>query len=263
MTQPPARDSNNVHHTAVEGYTANAESYVRGRPDYPPELAGWLADTLGVAPGVSVVDLGAGTGKFTPRLVQTGARVIAVEPVDSMRAKLASALPGVQALAGTAQSIPLADASVDVVVCAQSFHWFANREALDEIHRVLKPGGKLGLVWNMRDARVPWIAKLDAIVNRYEGDTPRYYSGAWRSAFPHAGFGAIAETHFSVGHTGSPEDVIVHRVRSTSFIAALPESTREEIDHAVRALIDDEPDLRGKREVTVPYETAAFVAIRQ
>lgn len=263
MTQPPASDPNGVHRAAVEGYTANAESYVRGRPDYPPELAGWLTDTLGLKSGASVVDLGAGTGKFTPRLVETGARVIAIEPVDSMRAKLAAALPDVQARAGTAQSIPLADASVDAVVCAQSFHWFAHRDALDEIHRVLKPGGRLGLVWNLRDARVPWVAKLDAIVNRYEGDAPRYYTGAWRNAFPHRGFGPLAETHFSVGHTGSPDDVIVHRVRSTSFIAALPEEARDEIDRAVRALIDSESELRGKQEVTVRYETAAFVAIRQ
>lgn len=167
-----------------------------------------------------------------------------------------------QALAGTAQSMPLADASVDVVVCAQSFHWFANRAALDEIHRVLKPGGRLGLVWNLRDARVPWVAKLDAIVNQYEGDAPRYYTGAWRHAFVHEGFGPLAETHFSLGHAGSPEDVIVHRVRSTSFIASLPESARAEIDAAVRNLIDTEPELRGKPDVTVPYETAAFVAIR-
>ena len=83
-----------------------------------------------------------------------------------------------RALEGTATAIPLADQSVDAVVCAQAFHWFAAAEALREIHRVLRPGGTLGLVWNMRDARVPWVARLDAIVNRHEGDTPRYYTGA-------------------------------------------------------------------------------------
>jgi SAM-dependent methyltransferase len=158
--------------------------------------------------------------------------------------------------------MPLGNASVDAVVCAQSFHWFASRAALDEIHRVLKPGGRLGLVWNLRDARVPWVAKLDAIVNRYEGDAPRYYTGAWRNAFPHEGFGPLVDTHFSLGHTGSPEDVIVHRVRSTSFIASLPEAARAEIDAAVRKLIESQPELSGKHEVTVPYETAAFVAIK-
>jgi len=114
MTQP-ANDRSTVHRAAVQGYTANADSYVLGRPDYPPALAGWLTDTLGLKPGASVVDLGAGTGKFTPRLLQTGARVIAVEPVDSMRVRLAAALPDVEALAGTAQSMPLGNASVDAV----------------------------------------------------------------------------------------------------------------------------------------------------
>ncbi len=103
------------------------------------------------------------------------------------------------------------------------------------MHRVLKPGSRLGLVWNLRDARVPWVAKLDAIVNAYEGDSPRYYTGDWRRAFPHPGFGPLAETHFSLGHTGSPDNVIVDRMRSTSFIAALPADERERIDARARA----------------------------
>jgi SAM-dependent methyltransferase len=256
-------NTGDVHRTAVSGYTANADSYVRGRPSYPPELAGWLTGALGLGPNTTVIDLGAGTGKFTPRLKQTGARVVAVEPVATMRAKLAAAVPDVEVREGTAQAIPFDDASVDAVVCAQSFHWFASHAALDEILRVLKPGGRLGLVWNVRDARVPWVAKLDAIVNRYEGESPRFYTGAWRQAFPHAGFGALDETHFSVGHTGSPEDVILERVRSTSFIPSLPEEERARIDADVRALIDSEPELRGKQIVTVPYETAAFVTVKQ
>lgn len=260
MTEPDS-----VHHAAAQGYTATsaADHYVRGRPDYPPAVADWLRDTIGLAPGRIVVDLGAGTGKFTPRLIETGATVIAVEPVDAMRAKLVETLPQVDARAGTATSIPLADASVDAVVCAQAFHWFATHAALAEIHRVLKPGGRLGLVWNLRDARVDWVAKLDAIVNRAEGDTPRYYTGAWRDAFPHAGFGPLQEAHFSIGHTGSPEQVIVARVRSTSFIAALPADQRAQIDEEVRALIAAEPSLAGRDTVTVPYETAAFCVVKE
>lgn len=249
-----------IHHAAADGYatTTTAETYVRGRPDYPPEIADWLRDQLGLRAGTTVVDLGAGTGKFTPRLIGTGARVIAVEPVAAMLGKLSAALPQVETHAGTADSIPLPDASVDAVVCAQSFHWFSTHAALAEILRVLKPGGKLGLIWNLRDAGVPWVARLDAIVNRVEGDTPRYYTGAWRAAFPHEGFGALNEHHFSIGHTGSPEDVIVNRVRSTSFIAALAADAREKIDSEVRALIAAEPLLADKDVVTVPYETAAF-----
>ena len=154
------------------------------------------------------------------------------------------------------------DASLDVVICAQAFHWFASTEALTEIARVLKPGGKLGLVWNLRDTRVSWVPKLDAIVNALEGDTPRYYTGAWRQAFPHVAFGPLAEQRFSHGHTGSPEDVIFNRVRSTSFVAALPAVERAKVDAQIRALIAREPELRGKEVVTVPYVTAAFVAVK-
>ncbi|CDG82969.1 class I SAM-dependent methyltransferase [Janthinobacterium agaricidamnosum] len=255
--------SNAIHRAAADGYTINADSYVKGRPDYPPELAGWLRGALGLHEGSTVLDLGAGTGKFTPRLVATGARVIAVEPVGQMRAKLSAALPQVEALAGSAEAIPLPDASLDAVICAQAFHWFATPAALAEIRRVLKPGGKLGLVWNMRDARVGWVASLDAIVNQVEGDTPRYYTGAWRKVFPAPGFGPLHASHFSHGHSGSPEDVVLNRVRSTSFVAALPPEQRSSIDRQVAALIASTAELAGKDVVTVPYETAAFVIAKE
>jgi len=251
-----------IHHAAADGYAKGADTYVRGRPDYPPEIAAWLRDTLGLQAGATVLDLGAGTGKFTPRLLATGASVIAVEPVAAMLDKLAAAQPEVRPLVGTAEAIPLPDASVDVVVCAQAFHWFATAEALSEIHRVLKPRGRLGLVWNMRDARVPWVAQMDRIVNEFEGDAPRYYTGAWRKAFPHPGFGPIDERHYANGHTGSPEDVILNRVRSTSFISALPPEKKALVDERLRALIAAEPELRDRAVVTVPYDTAAYCVAR-
>lgn len=251
-------DAAGVHRTATGGYATAADSYVRGRPDYPPEIDGWLRSALGLQQGATVVDLGAGTGKFTPRLLATGADVIAVEPVAQMLAKLADACPTVQAKRGAADAMPLPDASVDAVVCAQAFHWFATHAALAEIHRVLKPGGKLGLVWNLRDARVDWVARIDAVVNVVEGDTPRYYTGAWRNAFPFEGFGPLHEAHFSHGHTGTPEDVILNRIRSVSFISTLPAEERAAIDRKLSELIAAEPALAGQARVTMPYETAAF-----
>jgi SAM-dependent methyltransferase len=251
-----------VHHSAATGYKTAADTYVRGRPDYPPPVADWLTATLGLNADTSVVDLGAGTGKFTARLVATGAQVIAVEPVPQMLEKLSEAFPGVLAVNGTATDLPLPDASVDVVVCAQAFHWFASTEALTEIARVLKPGGRLGLVWNLRDTRVSWVPKLDAIVNALEGDTPRFYTGAWRRAFPHPAFGPLHMQQFSLGHTGSPEDVIFNRVRSTSFVSALPAAGRSKVDEQMRDLIAAEPELRGREVVTVPYVTEAFFAVK-
>ncbi|MBK5355881.1 methyltransferase domain-containing protein [Pseudomonas sp. TH41] len=251
-----------VHHAAAAGYKVGADTYVRGRPDYPPQVADWLTETLGLNADKAVIDLGAGTGKFTGRLLATGAQVIAVEPVAQMLEKLSAAFPDVLAVSGTATDLPLPDASVDVVICAQAFHWFASTEALTEIARVLKPGGKLGLVWNLRDTQVSWVPKLDAIVNALEGDTPRYYTGAWRHAFPHAAFGPLQAQQFSHGHTGSPEDVIFNRVRSTSFVAALPAAERAKVDEQISAMIAAEPELRGRGVVTVPYVTAAFVAVK-
>ncbi|AYO40531.1 MULTISPECIES: methyltransferase domain-containing protein [Serratia] len=254
MTSP----SHSIHHAAAAGYQANSDRYVKGRPDYPPEIAVWLRDTLGLHAGMTVIDLGAGTGKFTPRLLETGAQVIAVEPVAQMLEKLSIALPQVKTLAGTAESIPLPDESVDAVVCAQSFHWFATPQALAEIKRILKPGGKLGLVWNMRDARVSWVRKLNQIVDRHEGDAPRFYTGEWRKLFPFKGLDALQEQVFMLAHQGAAEDVIYNRVRSTSFIAALPPQQQEEVIDEIRQLVAEEEELQGKENLTVPYQTKAY-----
>lgn len=248
-----------IHRSAADGFAAGAAAYAQGRPDYPAELAGWLAGDLGLGPGKAALDLGAGTGKFTAVLARTAASVIAVEPVPAMLERLTQGNPGVDARLGNASAIPLADGSVDAVLCAQSFHWFASHEALAEIHRVLKPGGTLGLIWNMRDERVGWVAALTGIMAPYEGDTPRYHSGAWRRLFPADGFGPLQERHFPHGHTGPAERVIVDRILSVSFIAALPPDERERVAQRIRDLIAATPELAGRDEVTFPYETAAFL----
>ncbi len=121
------------------------QAYARGRPGYPQAIAGWLRDKLVLGPGRAVPDI--------------GADVMAVEPVDAMRACLQTELPPVRAIAATAQPVPLPDRSLDALVCAQAFHWFAQRETLDEFHRLIEPGGKLGLVWNVRDEAVDWVAQ--------------------------------------------------------------------------------------------------------
>src|SRR5262249_49869951 len=157
---------------------------------------------------------------------------------------------------GSAEHLPLAVASVDAIVCAQSFHWFANAAALREMRRVLKPGGVLGLIWNIRDERVAWVAALTGIFDAHEADAPRFRTQAWRPLSPAEGFGPLRERRFPHGHTGSPDDVIVGRVLSTSFIAALPASEQDRVVAQVRALIASTADLAGKRKVTFPYVTA-------
>lgn len=249
-----------VHRSAAEGFSAKADSYARGRPDYPDAIVGWLQDQLHLGANKTVVDLGAGTGKFTAYLVRTGAQVIAVEPVKEMRAKIEQTLMTVETRDGTATAIPLPDNSIDAVACAQAFHWFATKEALTEIHRVLKPGGKFGLIWNVRDESVNWIAKLTEIITPYEGDTPRFAKGTWRKVFPFDGLSALQEDRFPHHHTGSPEDVIIDRIRSTSFIAALPADEETRVVEKLHALIKATPALAGKDVISMPYTTVAYWA---
>lgn len=252
-----------IHPAAADGYTQKAGVYVCGRPDYPADVADWLKTELGLRTGKSVLDLGAGTGKFTARLMASGADVIAVEPVAAMRAELSRLNPGVDARAGTADAIPLAAASVDAVVCAQSFHWFATAAAVAEIFRVLKPGGMFGLIWNVRDETVDWVARLTDIMRPYEADVPRYHTGAWRRVLPSSGFGPLTENQYPNHHHGPAEQVIVDRVLSVSFIAALPESALREVAQRVRDLIAATPALAGRSEVTFPYQTMAFSCQKQ
>ena len=160
-------------------------------------------------------------------------------------------------LAGTADAIPLPDESVDAVVCAQSFHWFATPQALAEIHAFSSPAAN-SAVWNMRDARVGWVRKLNQIVDSHEGDAPRFYTGEWRKFFPFKGFEPLQEQVFMLGHRGAVEDVIYNRVRSTSFIAALPQPQQEQVIDRLRQAGGGREELRGQDTVTVPYQTKAY-----
>ncbi|HEX2791893.1 MAG TPA: class I SAM-dependent methyltransferase [Steroidobacteraceae bacterium] len=251
-----------VHHAALEGFSREARSYGRGRPDYPQQLALWLQQTLQLGPGKSALDLGAGTGKFTRLLLQSGASVVAIEPVDAMRAQLLQNCPGVAALAATAQSMPVAEASVDAVICAQAFHWFASLQALREIGRVLRSGGRLGLVWNVRDESVDWVGAITRIIAPYEGDTPRFHTGEWRRLFPNELFSELAETTVPYQHLGSAQVVILERVLSVSFIAALPASERAGVAAQLESLIATHPQLRDRPTIQFPYVTHAYASTR-
>jgi ubiquinone/menaquinone biosynthesis C-methylase UbiE len=137
-----------------------ADAYDRGRPGYPQAAAEWLT---GDEP-LTVLELGAGTGKLTEQLVALGHDVHATDPDEAMLEVLRTNLPDVRTSVGRAEEIPATDSSYDVVVGAQCFHWFDHDQALLEIRRVLKPRGRLSLVWNMRDERIPWIKKLGRII---------------------------------------------------------------------------------------------------
>lgn len=247
----------NVHPAAADGFASAADTYARARPEYPAAIDPWLRDTLGLGEGRTVLDLGAGTGKFTRSLLTSGARVIAVDAVPAMLEQLTARFATVATHVAIATELPLPDLSVDAVVCAQSFHWFATSEALAEIHRVLKPGGLLGLIWNVRDESVDWVRSLTEIFAAYEGDAPRYRTMQWQQAFADAAFGPLSECVFANDHHGPAEQVILGRFLSTSFIAALPDAERAIATDKVRALIAATPALQGA-DAVFPYRTHAF-----
>jgi SAM-dependent methyltransferase len=207
-----------------------------------------------------VVDLAAGTGKLTEVLVAAGADVVAVEPLANMRAELERALPSVRALDGAAERIPLPDGSADAVLVGQAFHWFDEGPALAEIARVLVPGGALGLVWNLRDDRVPWVAELTRVMLG-AGDV---LTGSHGVARPFASdlFTAAEGREF-------PNAVEFDRGRlrewasSTSRIAVLPRTERERVLEEVVRLADEHPALAGRRTFDMPFVAVVVRALRR
>jgi SAM-dependent methyltransferase len=243
-----------VHEAAAVGFARSAAAYDRARPEYPAAAIAWLAGRVGLRPGRTALDLAAGTGKLTRPLAATGAGVIAVEPVADMRARIGPA--SVRALAGTAEAIPLDDASVDAVTVGQAFHWFAGPVALAEIHRVLRPGGALALVWNRRPLDDPLQAAIEALVAPHRRDAPTHATGAWRGAVDATVlFGALEERTFPhrVRHDA---DALVDRVRSTSVVGALDGGAQAGLLAAVRALAADGP-------VDLAYVCEVFVCERR
>jgi len=236
------------------GSQANASSYERGRPSYPPAALAWLAEKLGLRTGVVVLDLGAGTGKFTRLLANTGADVIAVEPQDAMRAELARSLPGVPVKAGTAEAIPLPDHSVDAVCAATAFHWFDHSRAMHEIARVVRLGGKLGLVWMERDETVPWVRRMTEII-RWDGYRPYGIDHDWTPLLTIGGhFRQLDRRQFAYEQL-LDRQTFADRVASISYIATLTEDERAPILAACDELV------AGFAEpFALPYQCDVLVA---
>lgn len=227
-----------------------ADSYERARPTYPEEAVRWL---VGDEPR-DVVDLGAGTGKLTRVLVALGHRVTAIEPLPEMLEHLPAAAPGASAILGTAEVIPLPDASADVVTSAQAFHWFDHEVALPEIARVLRAGGRLALVWNTRDDHEPWVGELSRVIGSEtieHGDVeePIVTSGL---------FGALEQATFpSVQRLD--RSLLRDLVLSRSYCASRPPEEREPVLAEVDRLFDEHA-VEGSIEL--PYVTECYRTAR-
>jgi ubiquinone/menaquinone biosynthesis C-methylase UbiE len=251
----PMSDS---HEDQARSFDRVAGIYQNARPSYPAAAVEWV---LEAAPGLRVVDLAAGTGKLTEVLVAAGAEVTAVEPLANMRAELERALPGVRAVAGTAERIPLPDASADALLVGQAFHWFDAPAALAEIARVLVPGGVLGLVWNLRDETVPWVAEL-TVALRGARDVLTASRNISERPLESERLTAVERREF-------PNPVRFDRARlrewaaSTSRIAVLPEDERERALDGVVRLAETHPALANWHTFEVPFVAVVVRARRR
>ncbi len=226
-----------------------AELYERVRPEYSAEALDLISSELGLEQSATVLDLAAGTGKLTRPLAQRFERVIAVEPNDAMR----SLIRGVDALAGTAEHIPLADASVDAVFVGEAFHWFDGPAALREIARVLRPGGGLALLWKMWWEVEPPIPEeavelLNDSFMRY-GRVAKAHGDEWRAAFEGSAFEPLQEEALDeVLEVDS--DLLVDMYLTGSSIALLPAGERDALGARLREL------LSGRYRIPIRVELA-------
>lgn len=230
-------------------FGSQAAAYERGRPSYPPEAIDWL---LPARTTRNVLDLGAGTGKLTARLVERGWDVVAVDPIPEMLEVLSAALPGTPALLGTAEQIPLPDDSMDAVLVAQAWHWFDPQRAVAEVARVLRPGGRLGLLWNVRDDRLGWVREFGEIIG-LEHD--------WANAAVElpAPFTDVATRRVEWTNYLTRE-ALVDYVASRSYCITSPADVRSRTLDRVRELLDSHPALAGSAGLALPYVTVCVRA---
>ncbi len=246
---------------AALGFDSNAGAYEVARPSYPAEAVAYIVGHGRIGPGRRVLDLAAGTGKLTRLLVPTGAEVVAVEPVAGMRDQLVAREPEVEVHDGTAEALPLADDSVDAITVAQAFHWFDAPVALAEMRRVLRPGGHLFLVWNIRDRDQDWVRQFgDLLVDGPDCERPydSYYDVDYPGVVAAAGgFGPVTLWTHAWDQPSDP-DLLVARAESVSVVGALGPEDKQRVLDRIRDLARTHPDLAGRDRFPFPYVTRVY-----
>jgi SAM-dependent methyltransferase len=237
-----------------------AAAYDAVRPEWPAETARWLVGSDAGGPlaaraardGLRVADVGAGTGKLTRTLAGLGHEVVAVDPSEGMLEALRAAVPGTPTFIGTAEQLPLPDASVDAVTVAQAWHWVETDAAVSDVARVLRPGGVLGIAWHVRDESVPWVAELSRLTRpTAEREEPR-------PELPGPpGFTPVAEAVFRYEQRLTVEELVT-LASSWSYVATRPDRDRVLADVAGLG----ERVSGGARTLVLPHDTRCFRAVR-
>jgi SAM-dependent methyltransferase len=245
----------------ASAFGAAAGVYAEHRPDYAPAAVRWALER---APGRRVLDLGAGTGKLTAAVLALGAEVVAVEPDEAMLAELRRALPTVRAGAGSAESLPLPDASVDAVLAGNAMHWFDMAAAGPEIARVLAPRGVLAGLWNLMDVSVDWVAGL-AQVGGPAAVGPRDTPAGWRVATSDilgpegprtSRFGSPERAEFPHGQRRTA-DSLVATFSTKAGILGMAADERAATLGGIRAYLGDRPET-AQGEFVLPMLTAVL-----
>jgi SAM-dependent methyltransferase len=244
---------------AADGFGQDASAYERGRPQYPSAALDWLFDELGLDERSRVLDLAAGTGKLTRGLVGRAGEVVAVEPLDAMRAELERVLPGVETLSGLAEAIPLPDASVAAVFSGEAFHWFDVDPALAEIRRVLVPGGGLAVLWNVPQWGASWAPEVGEAIARHRD--PRHHPFSDRELgtldermHDRADFTPLRSESFD-HRQPMTVDGLLDQIASFSFIASLPETARAAALAEVAGILS----AHGVEETVLHWRCDAYV----
>lgn len=233
-----------------------AETYEAGRPSYPTDAVRWMLQPAGESTGVRVVDVGAGTGKLTRALIDLGAEVTAVDPDRGMLENLRANLPSIPALLGRAESLPLPDAGADAVVFGQAWHWVDVAAASVEAGRVLRRGGVLGLIWNIRDESVDWVRRLTAAMHGSHAEELLASGGPAVDA----PFSGLDRQEWRWSRRMTREDLLA-MARSRSYVITAAPAERARIEQALAELCD-EIGAVGNATVDLPYVTHAFRSIR-
>ena len=239
-------------------FGAHADAYERARPEWPEEAARWL-----VPDGAHlVVELGAGTGKLTRAVAALGVQVVAVEPDPRMLAVLRGL--GLEGVEGSAEEIPFDDGVADAVVAGSSLHWFELGPALQEIHRVLRPGGRFGFGWNHRDDRHPAIAAMSETVYAAQARTrgPRWRSRDWAAELAASGLFRDVE-HAVFEHVLElPREALADHLMSYSGVAASPAEERRRVCAEVEKLFDSDSSVSDGGMLRLPFVVSAYRATR-
>lgn len=261
--------SSDVDECVRKGFSS-ASNYEQIRQEYPIEAVEFLLQKLGLhtastsrADQVTVLELGSGTGKFTRVMLEVlkgkNVRVIASDPLENMCEHFKLLLPDTEIIQCRAEDIKLPDASVDVVIASQSFHWFANSTSLKEIHRVLVPGGRFGMIWSLLDITVPWAAKIWEFVSSLEPEkflAVPYYK-EWKNVFdstPPRLFGDLEENQSFRDALPSSFNKGYNFLASFSVITSGSESTKESFRELYKQVMKEDFEDKGISFDRIPFQ---------